>query len=323
MSAWNTPVKEKTDHIKLSANKPVPFAVERKEYIMSGHARGIRVLAEFEEFPYRLGNQGIRGTYLFFGSARSMSREEWDNQKSAAEELAENPIATEAEKAAAGFKLARLKSLEWACHWWQVTHDVAKKLTEWSISPEGVEVGRAVYSHWPKGQNPQPLVVCTGGGPGFMEAANKGAVSVPGGLSMGVGVTLPFEANLNPYITPGYEFQYEYFFSRKFMEVYCAKAMIVAPGGMGTCDEMFEVLTLMQTGHMRKIPCVLLGRKFWNDVINFKALADYAVITKSEVDELCFTDSAEEAAMFIINFLKLEADAMKAAGGQDHHTPRK
>lgn len=154
----------------------------------------------------------------------------------------------------------------------------------------------------------QPLVVCSGGGPGFMEAANKGAFEA-GGVSMGVAISLPFETRMNDYVTPGLHFQMDYFFTRKFWEVFSAKTMICCPGGMGTCDEMFEVLTLMQCGHCQHLPVVLLGRKFWTDCINFSALAGYNMISQQEVDDLCITDSVDEAFDFITKFIIAEAAA--------------
>ena len=321
-SALNTPIKEKEKGAPASPPKKTPLAIERDDFIRSGVARGVRVLAEFEEFPHRLQNAGIRGTFLFFGSARSLSHDDYKTTVGLLEEKLTSPLASEDEKNAAKAKLQRMKGLEWMCHWWHQTHDLAKKLTEWSLSPAGVDIGRNVFSHWPNGQAAQPLVVCTGGGPGFMEAGNKGAAAVPGGQSMGVAVTLPFEAGLNSFVTDGLDFQFEYFFSRKFCEVYCAKAMICAPGGMGTCDEMFEVLTLMQTGHMRKIPVVLLGKKFWTDIINFKALADYHVISQAEVDAICFADTVEEAFDFVVKALEKEANELKAKREGAKTTPR-
>jgi len=155
------------------------------------------------------------------------------------------------------------------------------------------------------GGHHQAVYVCTGGGPGFMEAANKGAADVPGGKSIGMGITLPFEAGLNPYVTPELAFEYHYFFTRKFWMAYHMQALVVAPGGFGTCDELFELVTLKQTGKMqRSLPIVLFGKKYWKEVVNWKSFGDYGVINQSDVDELLFTDSVEEAFDFITRSLE-------------------
>jgi len=138
-----------------------------------------------------------------------------------------------------------------------------------------------------------------------MEAANKGAADVPGGKSIGMGITLPFEAGLNPYVTPELAFEYHYFFTRKFWMAYHMQALVVAPGGFGTCDELFELVTLKQTGKMqRSLPIVLFGKKYWKEVVNWKSFGDYGVINQSDVDELLFTDSVEEAFDFITRSLE-------------------
>lgn len=144
------------------------------------------------------------------------------------------------------------------------------------------------------------LAVCTGGGPGMMEAANLGAAQVPGGRSMGMGVTLPFEAQLNPYVEPDLAFQYHYFFTRKFWMVYVAMGIVAAPGGVGTLDELMEILTLRQTGRFKKsIPIVLFGKDFWKTVINFDYLYDNGLISEKDQEMLLWTDDPVEAFEFI------------------------
>jgi len=145
----------------------------------------------------------------------------------------------------------------------------------------------------------QPLVVTTGGGPGIMEAANRGAASVPGGITMGMGISLPFEKGLNPFVTKGLAFEFQYFFTRKFWMMYYAKALVVGPGGFGTMDELFELLTLRQTGKLPDFPIVLLCSKYWKTVINWQAMVDFGTISQEEVDRLCFADNAEEAFQHI------------------------
>lgn len=294
--------------------RETPTAMENRAFLNSSAGRSIRLLAEFEEFPRRMRDFGIRGTFLFFGSARAPTRETFTRDMAALREKIASPVLGEREKEAAIRRVEALEKQEWMIRWMEVTEELARLLTVWSMSPEGVEVGRIVYTHFPDGTNEtQPLIVCTGGGPGFMVAGNKGAFEA-GGLSMGVGVNLPFETELNQYVTEGLNFQMEYFFTRKFWEVFCAKAMICAPGGMGTCDEMFEVLTLMQTQHCPKMPVVLLGSEFWRDIINFDKMAKYGVISQQEVDSICFADDAQTAFDFIRKALVEEAEAMKHKG---------
>lgn len=145
------------------------------------------------------------------------------------------------------------------------------------------------------------LFVCTGGAGGFMEAANRGASDVGGGRSIGMGISLPFETGLNPYVTPELAFEYHYFFTRKLCMAFHMQALVVAPGGFGTCDEMFEMMTLKQTGKMQAaMPIVLLGVDYWKRVINWEAFSDAGVINQKDVDELLFTDSVDEAFQHII-----------------------
>jgi len=148
------------------------------------------------------------------------------------------------------------------------------------------------------------LFVCTGGAGGFMEAANRGAADVPGGRSIGMGISLPFETGLNPFVTPELAFEYHYFFTRKLCMAFHMQALVVAPGGFGTCDEMFEMMTLKQTGKMQSaMPIVLLGKDYWKNAINWDAFDEAGVINKRDVDELLFTDSVDEAYEYIVSAL--------------------
>ncbi|KAG5178863.1 hypothetical protein JKP88DRAFT_258437 [Tribonema minus] len=147
----------------------------------------------------------------------------------------------------------------------------------------------------------QGVYICTGGGPGFMEAANKGAAMVPGAKNMGMGITLPFEDGLNEFVTPELAFEFHYFFTRKFWMVYHCQALVVAPGGFGTLDELFEVLTLKQTGKIQQtLPVVLFGKTFWQTVVNWQALVDFGTIAQDDVNSLLFTDSEHEAFEFLV-----------------------
>ncbi|CAM9557800.1 unnamed protein product [Ectocarpus sp. 6 AP-2014] len=155
----------------------------------------------------------------------------------------------------------------------------------------------------------QHLVVCTGGGPGFMEAANKGASRVEGARNMGMGITLPFEEGkqwpfLSVYVTEELAFEFHYFFTRKFWMLYHCQALVVAPGGFGTLDELFEVLTLKQTGKVQKtLPVILFGKDYWEKIINWQALVEFGTIAQEDVDSLFFTDDPQEALDYLVGCL--------------------
>jgi uncharacterized protein (TIGR00730 family) len=152
------------------------------------------------------------------------------------------------------------------------------------------------------------FVVCTGGGPGIMEAANRGA-SEAKGLNVGLTISIPVEEFINPHVTRELSFHFHYFFMRKFWFAYLAKAVIVFPGGFGTLDELFELLTLLQTHKMRKhLPVVLFGTKYWNEVINFDSLIRYGTISSEDVMLLHRTDSVDDAYEFLVGELSKYAE---------------
>jgi len=157
---------------------------------------------------------------------------------------------------------------------------LAKLVTEWS---------KVEYA------GTHRFVVCTGGGPGIMEAANRGAMD-GGGLTVGLNIGLPFEQFPNPYISPDLSFEFHYFFMRKFWFAYLAKALIVFPGGFGTMDELFEILTLAQTQKLKgKLQIILYGSKFWKEVVNFEALVKYGTISPEDMNLFCFADTPNSA----------------------------
>jgi hypothetical protein len=143
------------------------------------------------------------------------------------------------------------------------------------------------------------FVVCSGGGPGIMEAANRGALTA-GGKSIGLNITLPAEQFSNPYITEGLDFQFHYFFMRKLWFVYLAKALVVFPGGFGTMDELMEALTLLQTGKVTKpLAVVIYGKKYWEEILNLKALIRYRMISRKDLNYIKMVDSPEEAFEYL------------------------
>ncbi len=171
--------------------------------------------------------------------------------------------------------------------------ELARLTTEWAASVSGEEVS----------QSPRRFVVCSGGGPGIMEAANRGA-SDAGGKSIGLNIGLPFEQRPNPYITPELSFEFHYFFMRKFWFAYLAKALVVFPGGFGTLDELCEILTLAQTKKLEsKILIVLYGPDYWREVLNFDALVKYGMISESDLNLFKFADTPQGALDILVEGL--------------------
>ena len=239
-------------------------------------AKPLRVLSELVETEERLKAANITSTILFFGSARSKFSTDI-TKLSSRKELSDNEKVT-------------LKRIEWMAPVMANVCELSRRLTEWSMS-RLIECNGIV-----------PYVVATGGGPGMMEAANKGASLVEDALSIGMGISLPFETGINMYCTPELSFEYNYFFTRKFCMVSTSRAFIATPGGFGTFDELFEVLTLLQNGKIEYgelFPVVLFGKDFWETSVNWKKLEEFGVISKSDIDRLYFTDSIDEAFEYI------------------------
>jgi uncharacterized protein (TIGR00730 family) len=184
------------------------------------------------------------------------------------------------------FGSARIREEGPLSQYYHQARELARMITVWSarLSSEG-----------DKGESHRRFVVCSGGGPGIMEAANRGA-SDAGGKTIGLNIGLPFEQRPNPYITPELSFEFHYFFMRKFWFAYLAKALVVFPGGFGTLDELTEILTLAQTEKLEsKILIVLYGSEFWNEIINFDALIKHGVIAEQDMRLFRFANSPGEA----------------------------
>lgn len=252
-------------------------AYRNNEFLNSNAARLIRVMCELEEPSNRLQQQNVENIVMFFGSARAKPKKEYE----AALAAAEAKVKASPQDAGAQNALERLKKQAFLIPMFDATRNLAKMVTEWSLKRQ--EEGKAHYT------------VGTGGGPGMMTAANQGAYSA-GGKSIGFGISLPFEDGLNPYVTPELGFEFHYFFTRKYWMAYKCMGLVVAPGGLGTCDELFELITLMQTGKIKRaLPVVLIGRKFWQACINWQAFVDYGMISDHDANQLIFADTAEEA----------------------------
>jgi hypothetical protein len=264
-----------TDHLKSA-----PVAYENPAFLNSPDGRILRILAEYQEPLARFRREQIQDTVVFFGSAR------FQGHKDAAKALAtikqNHAAAMPAAQLERDLKLAHA-AVEMA-RYYEDARRLAHMLTKWSIQ---IPARRRRF------------VVTTGGGPGIMEAANLGAHEA-GGKTIGLNIQLPFEQSPNQYITPALNFQFHYFFMRKFWFAYLAKALVIFPGGFGTMDELFEILTLAQTDKLaKKILVVIYGSEYWNRVINFQAFVDAGTIAPEDVNQFKLVDSPEDAFEFL------------------------
>ena len=259
--------------------KAAPVAYQNEPFLDSPDGRILRILAEYQEPLARFRREQIQDTVVFFGSAR------FQGQKDAAQAL------TEVENNHAGLSEARLKQDMKRAHagidmarYYEDARRLAYLLTKWSIN---IPARRHRF------------VVTTGGGPGIMEAANLGAHEA-GGKSIGLNIQLPFEQHPNPYVTPSLNFQFHYFFMRKFWFAYLAKALVIFPGGFGTMDELFEILTLAQTDKLaKKILVVIYGSEYWHRIINFQAFVDAGTISPEDLNLFKFVETPEDAFQFL------------------------
>jgi len=238
----------------------------KESFLKNSDARPLRILAEYLEPRSRFAHHKIDDTVVFMGSARFVSREEAEAGVRAAER-------GEGDMERAQMRLATSRYYENA-------RELARRLTEWSKQLPDDE---------------RRFVVCTGGGPGIMEAANRGASDAKG-LNVGLTISLPQPEFDNRYVTRELSFHFHYFFMRKFWFAYLAKALIVFPGGFGTLDELFEIMTLVQTRKIKKhLAVVLFGTQYWNEVINFDALVRQGTIEREDLGLFHRTDSVDEA----------------------------
>jgi uncharacterized protein (TIGR00730 family) len=252
-----------------------PLAYGNEAFINSPDGRILRILAEYQEPLARFRREQIQDTVVFFGSARFQGGEAAQNNLAAIRKNEGTLSAKQQEeilkRATAAVDMAR---------YYEDARRLAFLLTEWSIQ---IPARRRRF------------VVTTGGGPGIMEAANLGAHEA-GGKSIGLNIHLPFEQNPNPYITPALNFEFHYFFMRKFWFAYLAKALVIFPGGFGTIDELFEILTLAQTDKLaKKILVVIYGSEYWHRIINFQAFVDAGSVSPEDLNLFKFVDSPDDA----------------------------
>jgi uncharacterized protein (TIGR00730 family) len=258
-------------------NQRVPLAYENKKFLNGPDGRILRILAEYQEPLSKFRRERIQDTIVFFGSARFHSQEQ---AQAALQELqqagGDSPEARE--------RMQRAKTDLEMSHYYEAARQLAFLITKWTQTIA---------------QPRHRFVVCTGGGPGIMEAANRGAFEAAG-KTIGLNINLPFEQIPNPYITPELNFEFHYFFMRKLWFAYLAKALVVFPGGFGTFDEMFELLTLAQTEKLAKhIGVVVYARKYWETVVNFQALVDAGTISAKDLDLIHWADTPQEAFEFL------------------------
>ncbi len=253
-------------------DKIAPLAYENPQFLNSPDGRILRIMSEYVEPLARFRREQIQDTVVFFGSARFLSLADANK---AAQEL---PAETEDGKrklALAGVDMAR---------YYEDARRMAFLLSEWAAT---IPARRRRF------------VVTTGGGPGIMEAANRGAREA-GAKTIGLNIRLPFEQCPNPYITPSLNLEFHYFFMRKFWFAYLAKALVIFPGGFGTLDELFEILTLAQTQKLaKKILVVIYGREYWDRLINFQVMSDAGAISPVDLELFKMVDTPEEGFEYL------------------------
>lgn len=245
-----------------------------KHFLEGDTGRQVRILSEFLAPEERLKKAGVDKTIVMFGSARTLPVNEVKKRK----------------KTAKGAELERLNALEKVAEYYDACRELAKRLGAWAK------------------EHAEGYAICTGGGPGIMEAGNRGAKEA-GLPSIGLNIKLPFEQHPNPYIDDELNMQFRYFFIRKFWFLKTVKALIAFPGGYGTLDELFETLTLIQTNkYNTKLPVIVFGKKFWDKVLNWDYMAETGMINKEDTKLFLYTDSVDEAYDYITQTLSAKTD---------------
>ena len=256
-----------------------PLAYQNETFLDSPDGRILRILAEYQEPLARFRREQIQDTVVFFGSARFLgggaAKKNLETVQSNSANVAHEQLQKDLKRAQAGVDMAR---------YYEDARKMAFLLTQWTVQ---IPAKRHRF------------VVTTGGGPGIMEAANLGAHEA-GGKSIGLNIHLPFEQFPNQYITPALNFDFHYFFMRKFWFAYLAKALVIFPGGFGTMDELFEILTLAQTEKLaKKILVLIYGGEYWKKILNFQAFVDAGTVAQEDVDLFHFVDTPEAGFEFL------------------------
>jgi len=252
---------------------------ENAEFLASTPARPIRIISEYIYPLVQLKKEGICDTIVMFGSARIHSHEAAFSRYTRLKEMKTSRW-SDARRKAHRLHIREAKNALEMSVYYEEARLLSHKITTWGLS---------------LGPRPRRFVICSGGGPGIMEAANRGAYEA-GGKSIGLSIELPHEQFANPYISPELSFNFHYFFMRKLWFAQIAKALIVFPGGFGTLDELWEMMTLSQTGKMPKHTIIIIyGRKYWNEVLKLKNMVRWGTISQADFDNLQYADSVDEA----------------------------
>ena len=294
-----------------------PLAYENPAFLNSADGRLIRIVAEYLEPLARFRREQIQDTVVFFGSARFRGREEADQALELLENTGSTRPAPSHEQPASAPEIAAGQATE-------LQRKRAAAAVEMARYYEDARRLAGLLTAWAKRipSRRHRFVVTSGGGPGIMEAANRGAHEA-GGKTIGLNIRLPFEQAPNPYITPSLSFEFHYFFMRKLWFAYLSKALVVFPGGFGTLDEMFEILTLAQTRKLaKKITVVVYGSEYWKKVFNLDALVDTGAISPKDIELFQFADTPEQAFELLRcglteNYLLAEAAAGTLAESQE------
>src|SRR6202050_5139479 len=253
---------------------PAPLAYRNEPFLNSPDGRILRILSEYQEPLSRFRREQIQDTVVFFGSARFQGSAAAQKNLTAAEKNDAKAPAPQQEK-----NLKQARAAVDMARYYEDARRLAYLLTEWSIQ---IPARRRRF------------LAPSGGGAGIMAGANLGAQEA-GGKTIGLNINLPFEQYPNPHITPSLNFEFHYFFMRKFWFAYLAKGLVIFPGGFGTLDELFEILTLAQTQKLaKKILVAIYGSKYWKQVLNFQAMVDAGTISQEDLDLFKFVDSPEE-----------------------------
>jgi hypothetical protein len=251
------------------------LAYQDRVFMESTAARPLRILAEYIDPINRLRRAGVGDTIVMFGSARIRPRD-----RALAELKKVQGAARGRRNPEWSTKIGAAKSIVGMSRYYEEARELSRRITAWAMT---------------LGAQPRRFVICSGGGPGIMEAANRGAAEA-GGSSIGLSIQLPHEQRPNPYISPDLNFCFHYFFMRKLWFAQMAKALIVFPGGFGTMDELWEMLTLMQTGKLSSRHLILIyGRKYWNRVVNWRHMVRTGTVSEKEFKMLQFTDTVDDA----------------------------
>ncbi|HZB89205.1 MAG TPA: TIGR00730 family Rossman fold protein [Terracidiphilus sp.] len=307
-AAASLPVNGAPPHLDVA-----PLAYENPGFLNSADGRLIRIVSEFMEPLSRFRREQIQDTVVFFGSARFRGKEEADHELELLDNTGSTQPAPSEEQPASAPQIAAGEATD-------LQRKRAVAAVEMARYYEDARRLAHMFTDWAKTvpSRRSRFVVTSGGGPGIMEAANRGAYEA-GGKTIGMNIRLPFEQFPNPYITPALNFEFHYFFMRKLWFAYLAKALVVFPGGFGTLDEMFEILTLMQTQKLaKKITVVIYGSDYWKRVFNLDALVDTGAISPKDIELFQFADTPEQAFALLRDGLTRDFLVPEAAAAAAH-----